>query len=188
MSQNGWYSNILTIIILKTLKSHVILVVNWSVGRPTIGAPGPPLASWWCPHLSCEVLSKIESSCTLACFHVGPRIHVLSVWTVEGKHTWNQGLGLTPWSMPWLMPRRGAPSGPKPRSVDLGYGAHRAHFILPCIEQAKSTSGTLLVLNMFMWCLSSFNRGLLMGFWVYRIWSYFPSTITKLASLMLGDK
>jgi len=146
------------------------------VGRPTFGAPGPPLASWWCPHLSCEVLSKIESSCTIACFHVGPRIHVLSVWTVESKHTWIQGLGLTPWSMPWLMPWRGAPGGPKPQSVDLGYGAHRAHFLLPCIEQSKSTSGTLLVINMFMWCLSSFNRGLLMGFWGYTTWSYFPST------------
>jgi len=86
---------------------------HWSVGRPTFGVPGPPLASWWCPHLSCEVLSKIESSCTLACFHVGPRIHVLNVWTVESKHTWIQGFGLTPWSMPWLMPRRRAPSGPK---------------------------------------------------------------------------
>jgi len=84
-----------------------------SLGRREAGtggitqAPSPPLASWWCPHLSCEVLSKIESSCTLACFHVGPRIHVLRVWTVEGKHTWIQGFGLTPWSMPWLMQWRG---------------------------------------------------------------------------------
>ena len=140
------------------------------------GAPGPPLASWGCPHLSCEVLSKVESGCTLACFHVGPRIHVLSVWTVEGKHTWIQGLGLTPWSMPWLMPWRGAPGGPKPWSADRGYGAHRAHFLLPYIERAKSTSGTLLVINMFMWCLSSFNRGLLTGVWVYRTGSDLPST------------
>ena len=153
---------------------------DWSVGRSTVGAPSPPLFSWWCPHLSCEVLSKVESSCTLACFHVGLRIHVLSVWTIAGKHSWIQGLGLTPWSMPRLMPRRGAPSGPKPRSADWGYGAHRAHFLLPCIEQAKSTSGTLLVINMFMWCLSSFNRGLLMGFWVYRTGSYFPSTLPYL--------
>ena len=149
---------------------------RWEARPGGMTRPGPPLASWWCPHLSCEVLSKVESDCTLACFHVGPRIHVLSVWPVEGKHTWIQGLGLTPWSMPWLMPWRGAPGGPKPWSADRGYGAHRAHFLLSCIEQAKSTSGTLLVINMFMWCLSSFNRGLLTGFWVYRTRSYFPST------------
>jgi len=44
----------------------------------------------------------------------------------------------------------GAPGGPKPWLTDLGYGAHRAYFLLPCIEQAKSTSGTLFVMNMFM--------------------------------------
>jgi len=118
------------------------------VGRPT---------DLWGPW-SCEVLSKVEFGCTLACFHVGPRIHVLSVWTVEGKHTWIQGLGSTPWGMPWLMPWRGAPSEPKPWSADRGYGAHRAHFLLPCIEQVKSTSETLLVINIFMWCLYSFIR------------------------------
>ena len=74
------------------------------------------------------------------------------------------------------MPWRGAPGGPKPWSANRGYRAHKAHFLLPCIEQAKSTSGTLLVINMIMWCLSSFNWGLLTGFWVYRTGSYFSST------------
>jgi len=160
---------------------------NWSVSQPTFGAPSPPLASRWCPHLPCEVLSKVESGCTLACFHVGPRIHVLSVWTVDGKHTWIQGLGLTPWSMPWFMPWRWALGGPKPWSVDQGYGAHMAHFLLPCIEQTKSTSATLLVINMFMWCLSSFNRGLLTGFWVYRTRYSFPSTRSPKLNLCLSQ-
>ena len=147
------------------------------VSRPTdLWGPWPTTDLLMVSPLVLWVLSKMESSCTLACFHVGPRIHVLNVWTIEGKHTWIQGLGLTPWSMPWPMPWRGAPGGPKPWSTDLGYGGHRAHFLLPCFEQAKSTSGALLVINMFMWCLSSFNRGVLIDFWVYRTGSYFPST------------
>ena len=77
-------------------------------------------------------------------------ILVISEVKHRGLTTWIQRLGLTPWSMPWLMPWRGAPGGPKPWLADLGYGAHRAHFLLLCIEQAKSTSGTLLVINMFM--------------------------------------
>ena len=156
---------------------------GWARWHDPIGRsadrPLGPLAHHWPPggvptcHVNCcPKLSLVA----LACFHVGPRIHVLSVWTIVGKHTWIQGLGLTPWSMPWLMSWRGGPGGPKPWLADQGYGAHRAHFLLPCIEQAKSTSGTLLVINMFMWCLSSFNRWMLTGFWVYRTGSYFLST------------
>jgi len=109
---------------------------NWSVGRPTFGAPSPPLASWWCPHLSCKCCPKLSLVAHLLA-SMWAQGSMCYVWIVEGKHTWIQGLGLTPWSMPWIMPWRGAPGGPKPWSTDLGYGAHifweveRRHTHLP---------------------------------------------------------
>ena len=126
------------------------------VGRPTdLCGPWPttgllvvsPLVIW----------SVVQSwvwlhTCLLPCGPKDPCAKCLNRW---GQAHLDPMVGLTPWSMTWLIPWRGAPGGPKPWLADRGYGAHRAHFLLPCIEQAKSTSGTLLVINMFMWCLSS---------------------------------
>lgn len=45
---------------------------HWQVGRPAPGEPSPPLAPWWCPHLSCVVLLEVGFICSSACFHVDP--------------------------------------------------------------------------------------------------------------------